>query len=109
MRKQCAKCPWRVDVDPNDIPNGYDPKKHCALKSTISDGTYRGPAIRAMACHATPTGKELACVGWLVHQLGVGNNIALRMAVAFGHIDGKVETIGEQHQRFEDTLPESER
>lgn len=33
---QCAKCPWRVDVDPHDIPNGYCEVKHRALESTIA-------------------------------------------------------------------------
>jgi hypothetical protein len=44
-------------------------------------------------------------VGWLAHQLGPGNNIALRLAVMAGRIDGNVETVGPQHERFEDTLP----
>jgi uncharacterized protein (DUF2342 family) len=61
--------------------------------------------IQMMACHETPHGKERPCVGWLVHQLGPGNNIALRMRVAFGHIDGNVRTVGPQHENFEDTLP----
>lgn len=32
-RKQCHKCPWRTDVDPNDIPNGYCELKHMAATS----------------------------------------------------------------------------
>lgn len=35
-RRQCAKCPWRVDVDPNDIPGGYCPTKHAALCNTLA-------------------------------------------------------------------------
>lgn len=58
-----------------------------------------------MACHASPVGGEFPCAGWLAHQLGPGNNIALRLAVHLGRIDGGVVLVGEQHQTFEDTLP----
>lgn len=105
-RRQCAKCPWKTSTDPNDIPNGYDEGSHRALSSTIAEpGVLRPDSLRIMACHETPVGKELPCVGWLVHQLGVGNSIGLRLAIATGRIDGNVRTVGPQHERFEDTLP----
>jgi hypothetical protein len=59
-----------------------------------------------MACHEAPTGAEQPCVGWLANQLGPGNNLALRMRVMFGQIDGNVVTVGPQHDVFEDTLPD---
>lgn len=102
-RKQCAKCPWRVDVDPHDIPGGYCETKHANLADTC--GTRIGGQLRVMACHETAKGKELPCVGWLVNQLGPGNNLALRMRAMSGQIDTNVVTVGEQHERFEDTLP----
>jgi len=89
-RRQCAKCPWRFDVDPNDIPNGYCATKHAALRDTITEGF--GP-LRIMACHETPIGHEVPCVGWLVNQLGPGNNLSLRMRVSAGQIDGNVRTM----------------
>lgn len=106
-RRQCAKCPWRKDVDPRRIPNGYCEKAHVALAVTIAKPgeLNSGRGLRAMACHETPRGRELPCVGWLVNQLGPGNNIALRLAVASGRIDADVETVGEQHETFEETLP----
>jgi hypothetical protein len=58
-----------------------------------------------MACHETPVGREKPCVGWLNHQLGVGNNILLRFAARSRPELHDFETIGEQHERFEDTLP----
>ena len=58
-----------------------------------------------MACHETPLGWELPCVGWLAYQLGPGNNLALRLAVIQGRVSADVETVGEQRERFEDTLP----
>jgi hypothetical protein len=61
--------------------------------------------IRSMACHESKEGKEKHCVGWLMNQLGEGNNIPLRMAVAMGQIDGNVELVGEQHMTLEETLP----
>ena len=107
-RKQCAKCPWKVGVDPHDIPNGYCEGKHAALDSTIAAPASLaglGADLHMMACHETPEGVELPCVGWLHNQLGVGNNISLRLAAMSGQIDANVETVGEQHEQFEDTLP----
>ena len=108
--RQCKKCPWRKDVDPNDIPNGYCAKKHAALSDTIAEpGVLRGGPLRMMACHESKPGEERPCVGWLANQLGPGNNIALRMRALSGSIDADIELVGEQHERFEDTLPESDR
>lgn len=105
-RKQCKKCPWKTSTNPHDIPNGYCERKHAALSATIAEpGSLRPNGLRMMACHETPRGKEVACVGWLMNQLGPGNNLALRMAVMTGKIDDNVETVGPQHERFEDTLP----
>ena len=105
-RKQCAKCPWKVSTDPTTIPHGYCAKAHAALSATIArpDELRFGP-VRIMACHETPHGRELPCVGWLVHQMGVGNNIGLRLAALKGRVDANVRTVGRQHVRFEDTLP----
>ena len=108
-RRQCQKCPWKVDTDPNEIPGGYYEKKHRALANTIAEpgdlkGAFGGE-IRLMACHETTGGRELPCVGWLVQQLGEGNNIALRLAVIAKKVNANVETVGPQHDRLEDTLP----
>lgn len=107
MRRQCEKCPWRVDVDPNTIPNGYCQTKHRNLRNTIAvPGEVRiGGKLRMMACHETKPGKELPCVGWLANQLGRGNNIALRMVARHDSSLHEFELVGEQHERFEDTLP----
>ena len=106
--KQCKKCPWRVDVDPRDIPNGYCEKAHAALESSAiaePGAVPAGDTLRMMACHDTPVGDEKACVGWLAHQLGPGNNIGLRLRVVHDRELGNFETVGEQHETFEDTLP----
>lgn len=106
-RFQCAKCPWKVGVNPHDIPHGYSPARHRALKATISQSPEASLVERRpmMACHETPVGAELPCIGWRVHQLGPGNNLRVRLAVLSGAIDADVETVGPQHARFEDTLP----
>ena len=44
--------------------------------------------------------------GWLVNQLGVGNNLELRVAVMRGEVDADVEVAGLQHATFEDTFPD---
>lgn len=101
---QCAKCPWRKSTDPSTIPNGYCAKKHAALESTIArDGRMFGK-LHMMACHESPVGHEVPCAGWLENQLGVGNNIALRLLAIEGRVPS-FRTSGAQHLRFEDTLP----
>jgi hypothetical protein len=107
--RQCKKCPWRVDVDPHDIPNGYCENKHRQLASTIADGNdligqLRRPEIKVMACHET---KDAHCVGWMMNQLGPGNNIVLRLKMRSCENAGQIKLIGEQHASFEDTLPNS--
>ena len=103
---QCAKCPWRKDVDPHDIPNGYCETKHANLADTIAKpgdlrGAFGGP-MKVMACHET---EDAHCVGWLMHQAGAGNNIGLRISLMSCENIGRVRLVGEQHETFEDTLP----
>jgi uncharacterized protein DUF6283 len=109
-RAQCKHCPWKKSTNPHEIPNGYSVEKHRALTSTIAEPGElpRDDVNRVMACHESDLGKELPCVGWLVHQLGPGNNIALRLAVLYGRVDANVETVGPQHTCLEDTLPKEE-
>jgi hypothetical protein len=101
---QCKACPWRKDVDPHtDIPGGYDSAKHRKL-CDLRKGAGPFESGRLMACHESPReGAEYACVGWLDHELGPGNNIGLRMDVR-GKLNGPLTLIGEQHACIEDTL-----
>lgn len=104
---QCAKCPWKVDTNPYEIPDGYDVEKHKNLKCTIAqEGTF-GSAMRVMACHHSKDTEDNAehCVGWLHNQLGVGNNIGLRFTMMDCENIKELKIVGEQHERFEDTLP----
>jgi hypothetical protein len=100
---QCKKCPWRVDVDPHDIPNGYSETKHRALEETIAR-QERGlmTPTPAMGCHEM---HDAHCIGWLVNQLGPGNNIPLRIRMRSCENFKSVKLRGEQHPTFEDTLP----
>lgn len=110
-RKQCKNCPWKVGSDPHKIPN-YEPDQHEALKDTIAEpGSISGlnDPLRIFTCHDSPEEKPLPCVGWLLNQLGPGNNLALRIAVRNGRIDAHVETVGPQHACLEDTLPKKRR
>jgi hypothetical protein len=109
--KQCKSCPWRVDCVPEkDIPNGYCANMHAELHGTIKSGLESlprpGGVIRAMACHYSKPGEEFVCAGWLENQLGPGNNIAARLKVMTGAWPVP-EIDGEQHERFEDTLPKT--
>ncbi len=104
--RQCAKCPWRVSTDPHDIPNGYCELRHANLASTIAEpGKLPGSTLRIMACHESKPGKETHCIGWLVNQLGPGNNIGLRIQMSSCENYKNVQLDGEQHQTFEATLP----
>jgi hypothetical protein len=105
--KQCKSCPWRVDCDPdNDIPNGYCRKLHGNLIDTIAKDASipLGSFLRVMACHYSKPDEAFACAGWLHNQLGVGNNIGVRLAVMGGRFPVP-EIDGEQHEAFEDTIP----
>lgn len=100
---QCVKCPWRVETDPREIPNGYSVEKHRALVSTIAkpaDGIL-GPD-RVMACHET---HDAHCIGWLMNQIGPGNNIGMRIQMRNCENADRIRLRGEQHERFEDTIP----
>lgn len=103
---QCAKCPWKTSTDPYDIPNGYSKKKHEKLSRTIAEPASLRSTGHVMSCHESgPKDKEPYCIGWLIHQLGPGNNIGLRMKMLMEYDLSKVRTVGDQHERFEDTLP----
>lgn len=106
--KQCQKCPWRVDVDPHDIPDGYCKLKHKALADTIAEPATLnlGGPLKLMACHESTADNMQPCVGWLANQLGPGNNIGLRLW-ASKNLKVRLKLVGEQHETFEDTLPES--
>lgn len=103
--RQCDKCPWKVSTDPHDIPNGYNVEKHRALADTIAEPGSLRDTGRAMSCHEHPVSDEAHCVGWLINQLGPGNNIALRLRVMSCENIGQVQLDGPQHMTFEDTLP----
>ena len=106
--KQCKACPWKMSTVPErDIPNGYNRKKHCGLSSTIAKPGDLFTPQRLMACHESKVGAQYPCVGWLMHQLGPGNNLPLRIL----GLDGRFNHLaldGEQHNSFEATIPEEE-
>src|SRR4051812_42681889 len=103
---QCAKCPWRKTTNPRDIPNGYSEEKHRALKKTIAEpgaihAIFSNEPKRAMACHEDDAAH---CIGWLMNQLGPGNNIGLRLSVRSCTNIRLAKVVGEQHETFADTL-----
>lgn len=105
--KQCKKCPWKVSTNPHDIPDGYCEVKHANLKETIArPGALNFGPMKAMACHHSTGEDQMYCVGWLNNQLGVGNNIALRIKMLSCENARDIKVYGEQHERFEDTLPD---
>lgn len=103
--RQCEKCPWKVSTDPNEIPNGYSADLHRNLSGTIAEPGSLVSTGRVFACHESPLGEEAHCIGWLMNQLGPGNNIALRIQMMHCENIQHVQLDGQQHERFEDTLP----
>ena len=106
--RQCKACPWKESTDPHtDIPGGYSVAKHANLKACRADGLRSGPA---MACHESPPGSEQACVGWVVNQLGPGNNFALRMASIGGQLNAEaLHTDGAQYDSLDSMVASSRR
>lgn len=102
---QCKACPWKKSTVPEkDIPNGYGATKHRALGCTIAEPGVLNTGSRVMACHESPEGNEQYCVGWVINQLGPGNNLGLRLRAMDGRFNN-CRVDGPQHLRFEDTLP----
>ena len=103
--KQCKNCPWRVDADLSQIP-GYSEQQHVNLQYTISKSPFdyfTEYEIRAMACHCSPEHEPEMCVGWLINQLGEGNNIQLRLYMRHFYL-GQVEAHGEQYSTLQETI-----
>lgn len=105
--KQCAKCPWKVSTNPYEIPDGYCEVKHSKLDVTINSGieTIYSDVLHAMACHHSTGDDKMYCVGWVHNQMGVGNNILLRLKMMNCENAKDIKVFGEQHKNFEDTLP----
>lgn len=100
-RNQCKACPWKLSTVPSrDIPGGYKAELHAKLIACRPEGLGIGQPIRAMACHESTRGAEQMCVGWVVHQLGPGNNIPLRLRASSGEFRD-LRTEGEQHETLE--------
>ncbi len=109
LTTQCDNCPWRIETNLDTIPN-YEESSHYELQDSIAIGEIFEIAqhLRLMNCHKYAD--ETPCVGWLFNQLGVGNNISLRLAVRGTDLGGKkLKVIGEQYETFEETLPENRR
>lgn len=106
--KQCKDCPWKASTNPHDIPDGYCEIKHQNLKETIAEpgGLNLDGVMRVMACHHSNGTDEMYCVGWLHNQLGVGNNIGLRIRMLKCENLRDLKVYGEQHETFEETLPD---
>lgn len=102
---QCDKCPWKVGTDPHTIPGGYSVEKHLGLIKTIAEPGSLAPLAVAFACHEHDVGEEAHCIGWLMNQIGPGNNIPLRLLMMECENFGQIRLHGPQHETFEDTLP----
>jgi hypothetical protein len=110
---QCKACPWKTSTVPErDIPGGYCESLHADLRKTIAEPgrfSFGSGQRTVMACHESSPGREQVCTGWLMHQLGPGNNLGLRLQMMRPEIAERIKLVrldGPQHERFEDTLPQ---
>lgn len=104
--RQCDKCPWKVSTNPHDIPNAYTEDLHAFLAATIAVPASLNGNGHIMTCHEHPVGEEAHSVGWLMKQIGPGNNIPLRLKVRpYENLD-HVVLDGLQYECFDDTLAE---
>lgn len=95
--RQCIACPWRVAVDPpRDVPN-YGEGIYDRMRATLRSGLDSLDGGIAMACHNQKKNETRPCAGWLHNQLGVGNNIAIRIHVSSGKLPVPIVR-GEQHE-----------
>lgn len=107
--RQCETCPWKQGHDLSQIPN-YDPEQHLNLKRTIAPSDDPAAQLadegvmRVMACHHSAIGERRMCIGWLWHQITIGNNIPMRVRMSFCTNAEKLETFGPQVESFEETL-----
>lgn len=102
MVKQCESCPWRVDVKPSrDVPN-FGPGIYDRMQASLRTGleSMAEKTRLVMECHNGKRGANRPCAGWLHHQIGVGNNLGVRLAVMTGRSPvPKID--GEQHENLE--------
>ena len=57
-----------------------------------------------MACHNSPQNEEYHCIGWLHNQLGVGNNLGLRLEMKNYSNSHEIEIDGPQFKTFKETI-----
>ncbi len=110
--KQCNTCPWRKDSKVKNIPN-YCPELHKDLQDTIADEPpveqleqLFDSSLDIMLCHYSGLNspKKNYCIGWVHNQLGIGNNIWLRLHFMTCENGNKLEVIGEQVKTFKNTF-----
>lgn len=101
---QCKTCPWVVGNTVANIPN-YEKEKHRNLESTIATDAHFSPGpLKVMACHHSTDGSEHHCLGWLMNQLGPGNNIPLRLGMSGCENAGEIKLAGKQKADFRETF-----
>ena len=115
MTKQCKSCPWKKTCIPErDIKPWAGTEPYSRLKKVICEPGAFIPPKGYMMCHQVIGKKPKVgpdqfthgspCVGWLINQLGPGNNLGLRLLAMDGRFK-TFRTVGPQHERFEDTIP----
>lgn len=97
MRKiQCPNCPWKTTT--TAIPGGSCPTKDEKLnRFSLSGQDLCSSNIAIMQCHESEDANPDYCVGWVVNQLTIGNNLSLRLLGMDGRFKD-MKTVGPQRE-----------
>ena len=102
--RQCDNCPWLKGSSTQSIPN-YSESQHHNLRDTIATDTrIETGDLRVMSCHKSQEPNNAHCIGWLHNQLGVGNNIGLRLMAMRCQNINEIALAGDQVDLFDDTF-----
>lgn len=113
IKKPCPSCPWRPEAHMRDIP-GFDLDLSRGLRRLWrvagADAVQMIRGRFAMACHGT-CGDEKLCAGYAIAQQRAGiPNVALRIALVAGWIDGLPEDDGTPlHADLDEVVAKHER
>lgn len=84
-----------------DVPD-YDPGIYDRMRASLRTGieTVTAATHLIMECHNGKRGANRPCAGWLHHQIGIGNNLGMRLKVMTGRLPVP-KISGDQHEDLE--------
>lgn len=102
--KQCDSCPWKKGIMPEDITQGFDLEYYQGVREQFQASGLESihKQHKQMACHMHPDSNPTPCVGWLINQAGIGNNLFIRLQLMQVENSCDLQVDGEQHNSILD-------